>query len=62
MKTELKRTVKNAGLMLSHMTFSESNFATVIEINVIKYNDEAWRLAMLMNASMFTYEIGRAHV
>jgi len=44
MKTELKRTVKNAGLMLSHMTFSESNFATVIEINVIKYNDEAWRL------------------
>jgi hypothetical protein len=56
MKTELKRTVKNAGLMLSHMTFSESNFATVIEINVIKYNDEAWRLAMLMNASMFTYD------
>ncbi|HCU42240.1 hypothetical protein N2F28_09175 [Leuconostoc falkenbergense] len=58
MKTELKRTVKNAGLMLSHMTFSESNFATVIEINVIKYNDEAWRLAMLMNASMFTYDLG----
>ena len=44
MKTKLKRTVKNAGLMLSHMKFSESGFATVIEINVIKYNDEAWRL------------------
>ena len=58
MKTELKRTVKNAGLMLSHMTFSESNFATVIEINVIKYNDEAWRLAMLMNASMYNYSLG----
>jgi hypothetical protein len=39
--------------MLSHMKFSESDFATVIEINVIKYNDEAWRLAMLMNASMY---------
>lgn len=58
MKTELKRTVKNAGLMLSHMTFSESNYDNVIEINVIKYNDEAWRLAMLMNASMYNYSLG----
>ena len=44
MQKELKRSIKNAGLMLSHMKFSESDFATVIEINVIKYNDEAWRL------------------
>lgn len=58
MKTKLKRTVKNAGLILSHMKFSESGFATVIEINVIKYNDEAWRLAMLMNACRFTYDLG----
>lgn len=41
MQTDLKRTIKNAGLMLSHMKFSESDFSTVIEINVIKYNDEA---------------------
>lgn len=57
MKTKLKRTVKNAGLILSHMKFSESGFATVIEINVIKYNDEAWRLAILMNASMYNYSL-----
>lgn len=27
MKTKLKRTVKNAGLMLNHMKFSESGLA-----------------------------------
>lgn len=58
MQTELKRTIKNAGLMLSHMKFSETDCATVIEINVIKYNDEAWRLAMLINACRFTYNLG----
>lgn len=31
MQTELKKTIKNAGLMLSHMKFSESDFATVVE-------------------------------
>ena len=55
MKTKLKKYVKNAGLMLSHMKFSESDFATVIEINTIKYNDEAWQLAMLINVSLYTY-------
>ncbi|MDC2816729.1 hypothetical protein PO181_07000 [Leuconostoc suionicum] len=58
MQTELKRTIKNAGLMLSRMKFSDSDRATVIEINVTKYNDEAWQLAMLMNASMYTYSLG----
>ncbi|MBD9364679.1 hypothetical protein [Leuconostoc mesenteroides] len=57
MQTELKRTIKNAGLMLNHMKFSDSEFATVIEINVTKYNDEAWYLAMLMNASIYKYEL-----
>jgi len=28
-----------------------------LEINVIKYNDEAWRLAMLMNASLYNYSL-----
>lgn len=58
MQTELKKYIKNAGLMLSHMKVSESEFATAIEINVNKYNDEAWRFAMLLNASMYNYSLG----
>ncbi|MCT3046722.1 hypothetical protein [Leuconostoc mesenteroides] len=39
------------------MNFNESDFATIIEINLIKYNDEAWRLAMLINASIYKYSL-----
>lgn len=58
MQIELKIFLKSAGLELSHMKFKEYDYATVIEINVTKYNDEAWQLAMLMNASMYTYSLG----
>ncbi|MBS0942805.1 hypothetical protein JK161_08190 [Leuconostoc mesenteroides] len=57
MKKELKRSIRDSGLKLSHMNFNESDFATIIEINLIKYNDEAWRLAMLINASIYKYSL-----
>ena len=54
---ELKTAIQNAGLRINNLSFSSKNQYTVISVDVLQHNYDAWMLAMYLNETNYKYSI-----
>jgi hypothetical protein len=54
---ELKTAIKNAGLRVNNFSFYEKKPYTVISVDVLQHNYDAWMLAMYLNETNYKYSI-----